>query len=670
MAAKKTSFTIETAHEQVDMFNMPRDALDALRRDASYSLAGGLSGDIWTLDQVFGGGDAKDVMQVTQVYEYPTIAPLRWDFKSVPVTCSEYLSVLAKQFPVPAAILQRMAGQRAGRLTAGEPIFVLYGSAAVWPLGPKLRLPKDFNFAYVGLDSLPAPERWLIIQEATNACIDVLQEMGADVVRQALTPGLITLVADWADPLGGAEHAVDVSQRLQISIDLRLYSSVSELLHTTGHLPVACDGLAAYTTALGAFEHSRRTIVADPIKGTANYENRICRHFQEGYAVTFPYMRTNAFKCVAVTLGSMYAHSLRVSANEHVGPLAFGELQAEGPLTDDREIGPMVDADRVTNIRMLVPMFLEHAPLSETHILTIIEQFADAPAQLAQDVGKLNAGGTWATVASASTLASYPVRPIPTLTEVRLHKLTAWVMARSAITACWISHRAQAHVMSATRLPISQWLERAPTLGTMFPADCRTIITEHAKATIQALTELGQLDIKGLFTFFKCSAADVTEIAAAAMRMCCAAHDARAHDARAHDARAHDARAATVIMAREKAVWDWLERVGNSPVAWWLPHRPVLVQSREQWYGENFCAWPKPAPMAERLAAAMAVAAARESPLIGITYNDTCPLCFEPVRRGELNTVTLRCGHIFHYSSPNCGGLAKWSRDCPQCRKH
>jgi hypothetical protein len=659
MAAKKTS------ELHTNRFTMPCDALEALRADATYPITGELS-DIWTLDEVIDAGGAD----ATQVYEFPTIAGLRWDFKSVLLSCSDYMSALAKQFPVAEAILRRMAGLQALRKSA-LPTLVLFGSAAEWPLGPKQRPPKDFNFAYVGLDSLPAPERWLMIKEATDACLDVLQEMGVDIVRQAMTPGLITLVADWVDLHGSIEPAVDVTQRLHITVDLRAYSSVSALLHTTGHLPIACDGVAAYTTALGAFEHSRRTIVADPIKGTANYENRICHYFQAGYAVTFPYMRPNTFKDVPmVDLGP--SCDLQIFLYKVEGMLAFGDLQSQEESiarpTDAKDLGPMASADRITSVRMLIPMFLEHTPLSELNVQAIIEQFADAPVRPAQDIGKMTAGGTWAAVASAASSAAlasanYPVRPIPALTEVQAYRLIAWVTARSAITACWVSRKVQGFVSTpASKLPIQRWLERAPTLGEMFPADCRAIITERATACIQALTELGQLDIRGLFNFFKCSAADVTEVAAAAMRTYCApAGGAR---------EASEARAASVVMAREKAVWNWLERVRNIPVTWWAPHRPLLVESREHWYGESYCAWPRPAPMADRLAAAMAVAAARETPLTGTTYGDTCSLCFEPIRRGELNTVTLKCGHIFHYAGSSCGGLEKWARGCPQCRKH
>jgi hypothetical protein len=49
----------------------------------------------------------------------------------------------------------------------------------------------------------------------------------------------------------------------------------------------------------------------------------------------------------------------------------------------------------------------------------------------------------------------------------------------------------------------------------------------------------------------------------------------------------------------------------------------------------------------------------------------TCALCFCEVHAGGRNSVTLQCGHTFHFGeSSGCRGLSAWAKQmCPLCRQ-
>lgn len=49
-----------------------------------------------------------------------------------------------------------------------------------------------------------------------------------------------------------------------------------------------------------------------------------------------------------------------------------------------------------------------------------------------------------------------------------------------------------------------------------------------------------------------------------------------------------------------------------------------------------------------------------------------CPLCFENINYLQKNVITLKCGHLYHYShSALCEGIKRWLKvkdNCPECR--
>ena len=112
---------------------------------------------------------------------------------------------------------------------------------------------------------------------------------------------------------------------------------------------------------------------------------------------------------------------------------------------------------------------------------------------------------------------------------------------------------------------------------------------------------------------------------------------------------------------KRKLTW-WLD--GRNPRTNTMVFKPT-PESPEEWYGNMHTGEVKASNYGD-------IAAEFHTRKIGVVYNDTCCICMMPIRRGELNTVILGCGHMFHWDGERCDGFYKWSStksSCPECRK-
>lgn len=119
-------------------------------------------------------------------------------------------------------------------------------------------------------------------------------------------------------------------------------------------------------------------------------------------------------------------------------------------------------------------------------------------------------------------------------------------------------------------------------------------------------------------------------------------------------------------------------------IDWWIvvdpsrqhtASRDPRIEDPEVWYGDAYVAEAKPPSNEDYIEALLGMVEGRQ-PVANdhSVFDGTCPLCFEPLVRGAINSVILPCGHIFHWSevSGGCSGLHIWSiehHNCPTCRR-
>ena len=121
-----------------------------------------------------------------------------------------------------------------------------------------------------------------------------------------------------------------------------------------------------------------------------------------------------------------------------------------------------------------------------------------------------------------------------------------------------------------------------------------------------------------------------------------------------------------------------------STIDWWIVVEPSRqhtasrdprIEAPAVWYGDAYVGEAKPPTNEDYIEALLGLVEGRQ-PVANdhSVFDGTCPLCFEPLVRGTINSVILPCGHIFHWSeiSGGCSGLHTWSTEhhnCPTCRR-
>jgi hypothetical protein len=235
-------------------------------------------------------------------------------------------------------------------------------------------------------------------------------------------------------------------------------------------------------------------------------------------------------------------------------------------------------------------------------------------------------------------------------------------------------------VAHAGPLALNEWAEHgAPSLEQLFDYSC--LSAELVERQKNICCNFGQLKLQDICELFKVGPATLREIACEAATIVAAADAAAASAAATKVAKENIQQMLTAAAA---AVIRWFDRAARLPVAWWVTvepgrqwtaaYNPRTVAAAD-WYGATFepaDSAVEPAVESAATIAALTLAAGRRpAPFAGTTYGSECSICLMPVRRGDLNTCTLSCGHVVHWADPpRCGGLRSCTKKtCPLCRK-
>jgi hypothetical protein len=128
---------------------------------------------------------------------------------------------------------------------------------------------------------------------------------------------------------------------------------------------------------------------------------------------------------------------------------------------------------------------------------------------------------------------------------------------------------------------------------------------------------------------------------------------------------------------------DWREIAPGGTIDWWLDDgagapftssRQPSAESPASWYGAAYCARAPPPATRELIEILHRLRTPPEPEASGRTFEGACAICLDPLGRGDTNSVTLGCGHIYHWAATEagCGGLLIWSElnaSCPTCRQ-
>ena len=273
--------------------------------------------------------------------------------------------------------------------------------------------------------------------------------------------------------------------------------------------------------------------------------------------------------------------------------------------------------------------------------------------------------------------ARYPAR---FLHPRRVHATVATNVAqltsgkrRFVVAGCDAPSRAGPH--TRLLLPFERYAAREPTFADVLP---RAAVERLADAAVRGAVANGKLNVVALRRVFALSDAELAAVVVAA---------ARAVDARA--GRISAERALAPFKAAVLAAYD----ATPAAIGWWIvadPSRQFTVtrdpapETPREWYGAAFVERPEPPSKDETIDALLArLSGDRDGGACGddATYSDgTCALCFGNVAARARDSVTLACGHTFHFAGTprsECSGLVAWleaarpsrAATCPTCRR-
>ena len=78
----------------------------------------------------------------------------------------------------------------------------------------------------------------------------------------------------------------------EVQIILRIYSSISEILHgfDLGSSAIAYDGAHVYMTSLGQYSYANSVNIVDPSRRSTTYESRLYKYLLRGFYIAMPHM--------------------------------------------------------------------------------------------------------------------------------------------------------------------------------------------------------------------------------------------------------------------------------------------------------------------------------------------------------------------------------------------
>ena len=540
----------------------------------------------------------------------PIFAPNGWhDQPDTPaVTQAEYTQRFNEEFPIIASIL---------------PIdnVVVAGGAAAWALSgnPDIKA-SDVDLFIVGIDPADTTCFWHKVHEVTGKlrhAIDVAMGGDAIVVIETLSPGLITLVGF---------SALMRRSCFSLQVILRTFPSVSAMLHgfDVPSCCVAYDGHTAVLTGLAAWAHSRRVNLVNPAYGSTTFEQRIIKYFKRGFALGLPNLYRGAFNNPTNIKGPYDVLLTHITLQT----VTVFEDSAEGTL---RMRIPLRYAD-------IDALESDYAPDGIVP-LALVRQLADANGEF-----------------DTQWLSNYVLR-------ANLRQLSAGSNRFM---------RSMAFDLEALGPEGYSWFGAAddyrnfaivpPTLSDIFSAaqfHQALDLALKGPPTLREDAQWRQLNPLVIRRDFGLTAQEVGEL--------CVALSATLYSNPESSVCVVDALApfAGRVMEKYQSLAeniDW--RVPAIPSHRYTASLAPRVEDQATWYGEE---WVEDDPEV------VFTAPPSDDPAEPTDLDLVCTLCMLPILgRGHHNTITLGCGHSFHWNSgKTCGGLLQWyagHNTCPTCR--
>jgi hypothetical protein len=229
--------------------------------------------------------------------------------------------------------------------------------------------------------------------------------------------------------------------------------------------------------------------------------------------------------------------------------------------------------------------------------------------------------------------------------------------------------RRGAEAFSGVGLPLARYAAAEPTFSDALPPEeFERLVATAADSIVRG----GLVNVAALHRVFRFTAEEVSRFTATVLGLF-ARHPGRKLDI-------------TPALARHRAALGAAYGAAPAKVEWWIvndPSRQYTVslnprmETPDLWYGPSFDGGAGPPSADALLTSALALLERRRCPVDeSLIFSDgECPLCQEPLTRGEINSTILACGHSFHWSETRAGclGLVNWiskchKYNCPTCR--
>ncbi len=488
---------------------------------------------------------------------------------------------------------------------------VVAGGAAAWPFSDPTKKASDVDFFLYGLPADDSEPSRKTRWSCIAALVDKIRKQFTQCIEM-LAAGVITIKA--IRPFN-SDQAVQLPPMVKIQIILRAYPTVSSILHgfDVPSCCVAYDGYIACMTYLAAFAHVFHTNVIVPSYRSTTYESRLLKYFERGYALVMPHLN----------MATMTRGEKLVMPYLTLAPAVIRGRFATGVVTLN-STQPESDYDFVK---------VRHSRHSRWR------DFSDGifgQPYINLKMVAVNRPVVTMGVTTNDVLQIRPRRRRARPIEKGLPFGTFW--------------------QEPTRSEIFSRLQ----LGKVISATTKAVISKTGKLDVAVLRNIFGLDLEQVMRLAQ-TVGDVWE-------------SARRENARIDVSPSLDPFCAALLAKYDSQP----ERID-----WWILADPARqhtaslnprCEEPSQWYGSYYIESIAPPTIQETLETIIGIhenrILARDN---GAAFDGTCPICHDDVHSGDTNSVTMPCGHAYHWAPYlACGGLYTWvvngNTSCPLCR--
>jgi hypothetical protein len=490
---------------------------------------------------------------------------------------------------------------------------VVAGGAAAWPLGEPSRKAGDVDLFIHGIDPTDKATLWKKLDEVVNRVTKAFVAAGErrTMVSQTMTaPGVVTLIV-WRFANNSYGRYGRDAKMFKVQVILRAYRSVSSILH--------------------AFDVPSAAVAYD---GKEAYTTAL-----GAYAHTFRANLVNpAYR--STTYEARLAKYFERGFALVLPRLRLGSLVRDQALVlPHLRLRPYVVRGRLATGELILPPEALAAGSDYTP--------TDGP----RGMPEKNLYGAWRY--NAKQLVGIGGAPGP-----RRFMLTG-------VGGIRLQRQGREY---DRQLRFARFAEKEPGLADVLP---REKLRDALDDSLSGAYKDKKVNLEVMRRMLQMTPEEITRLTLAVTRL------QSENPGRALDLRA----ALTPFKNRVLAAYD----ATPTEITWWIVHEPgrqftASVNPRMEdpaaWYGEAYDAAPAPPTSEEYIAALQATLESWQGAIASgkAIYDGACALCLEPVTRGDANSVTLACGHVYHWSqAPNCEGLIIWigagNNDCPTCRR-